>query len=175
MTRGRITGVVVDADVARSSGSSDGLAAACRTAMEAIRETGLTVNLPPGLRKEWDKHQSSFARKWLHAMKSRRLLNSDDVPQDQPLRKKILRWLPPKVARAATKDAHLVEAAFGRGDCVVSRDEVSRSAFGELSKKDGRLRRLRWANPESAECAGWLRRGAPGPRAFALEAPTAEP
>ncbi|MGA9382780.1 MAG: hypothetical protein WBV73_28800 [Phormidium sp.] len=63
--------LVIDASVARAAGGESAKSPTskyCRDFLLAVLDISHRVVMTPDIRKEWDKHQSSFARTWLRTI-----------------------------------------------------------------------------------------------------------
>ncbi|MBD3895261.1 hypothetical protein IEI94_05290 [Halomonas sp. ML-15] len=141
--------VVIDADVARSSGETDHpVSSNCRNLLESVRKNKGVVAFCPVLSQEWAKHASRFARKWLATMvasrKVVRINDENNVAQDVDESQ-----LVDCVKQVALKDCHLVHSAIIASAFVASRDDAAREAFKEASKCVGYIANVVWFNPVS--------------------------
>mgnify|MGYP000087110862 CR=1 FL=1 len=165
----RSSGIVVDADVSRSSAdpSDSPRALACARALLAIRGCeSLHVVFEDKLRQEWHENQGRFARKWLVSMHARRRVTTHaSIPAWSTLRI-VLAGLPERRRGAAEKDLHLVKLARHDGWKLVSLDDTARRIFAQACDGCTELAQLAWANPTAAEVLLWLEKGAEanGPR-----------
>lgn len=120
--------------------------------------------MPPGLKDEWDRHQSLFASRWLTAMVSRRRVSFEDAPVAARMRREIERAAAPNAQglRALRKDFHLVEAAIAADRTVVSLDEAVRELFRTAAATVAAIQKVVWVNPSrtAENPLGWLRDGA---------------
>lgn len=159
----RSSGIVVDADVSRSSAdpSDSPRALACARALLAIRGCeSLLVVFEDKLRQEWHENQGRFARKWLLSMHARRRVTLHaSIPAWSALRI-ILTGLPSRARSAAEKDLHLVELARHDGWKLVSLDDTARRIFAQACSNCTELAQLAWGNPTAAEVLLWLEKGA---------------
>lgn len=115
------------------------------------------------VRREWDDHQSRFARGWRVQMRSRNKLIDPGVSPRNKLRKKLLSSAVKNADREAIlKDAHLIEAAIATDSIVISLDETARRLFAEATKTVDALRGIVWVNPENSDegSIDWLEKGA---------------
>jgi hypothetical protein len=149
--------IVVDANVARSSGTRTSDALACVNVLSEIYVRGHFVAFCPQLWKEWEVHQSSFAVKWLATMKSRKLIHHIDV--DESLTTDFRRSLVNDAQEPkGIEDAHLILTALRASKVVVSNDEKARRFFA--ASKSGKVASIRWTNPCRAEqTILWIREG----------------
>ncbi len=126
--------LVIDANVLRSAGDNSATYPASthsRDVLKAILNICHKAALSPTLEKEWDKHQSVYAKIWRSAMKSRRKLVSVGGVEKSGLRQKVLEAHAEATTKqeAAQKDFHLVEAAIDTDWIVVSLDKAVRDIF----------------------------------------------
>lgn len=158
----RASGIVVDADVSRSSAdpSDSPRALACARALMAIRGCeSLHIAFEDKLKQEWQEHQGRFARKWLLSMHARRRVTLHaSIPAWTALRI-VLTGLPARARAAAEKDLHLVELARHDGWMLVSLDDTARRIFAQACSGCTELGQLAWANPTVAGTLSWLMDG----------------
>ena len=155
--------LVIDADVARSAGTSEDLvSSACRLFLEIVRDVGHHVVMTRAIMEEWSTHLSRFSRKWLTQMHGKKQVYDDDVGPDKILRKRIAKTVPRNQRQAAAKDVHLIEAARGTDCLVASRDKKARGIFRSASKSVRELKPIVWVNPTlpADDPICWLRNGA---------------
>lgn len=166
--------VVIDASIARACGrqgkdSSAAISVACADALQAIKDAGLHAGMSEPLEEEWLRHASTFARKWLVQMFSRkRVRRLESVPLHAGLRR-VLPTLPDEgIQRAIDKDLHLIELALVTDRRIISLDERMRLHLVNLTARVKALSRVHWATPRHAACLVWLRTGAPDEPALLL-------
>ncbi len=158
--------LVIDASVARSSGGEDAVfptSKNCRDFLKAVLDICHHAVLTPEIRKEWHKHKSNFARRWLVSMFARKKAALIDSAEDQVLRGKIYQASQSEKAGAAMlKDIHLLEAALVTDEIVVALDETVRALFIEAAISVGEIRKVVWINPDQPdeEALLWLKGGA---------------
>src|SRR5215210_3162353 len=102
--------LVIDASVAQSSGDEYATyptSKHCRDFLLAVLEIYYCAVMTAEIREEWNRHQSSFARRWRLSMVARRKLYAVDVALNDELREKIGRAASrDKDAEAMLKDTH---------------------------------------------------------------------
>jgi hypothetical protein len=167
--------VVVDTSVARSAGGpgpTHARSVACRDALGAMREASVHAVVSPALLDEYlrQEHQSTFFRKWLATMRSKRQVIETDARPSRDLRLAAGR-LPPSARAAVEKDLLLVSAAQATDDRVLSCDDTVRAHLAVLAADVRPLGRLHWANPEAPGCVAWLGAGAHDDRTWMLAPP----
>lgn len=126
--------LVVDANILRAAGHSEGQASKVREMLEAIRTICHRVLLSEEARSEWDKHASRFARTWWVAMGIRGKIQG--VALHLTRHEEVLEGseLAPERLPGLKKDLHLVVAALEYGDnIVISNDCRAARGFKELS------------------------------------------
>lgn len=65
--------IVIDADIARSSGTSEHpVSSGSRALLDSVTKNGHKIVICPKLMNEWKNHRSLFARKWLASMIAKR-------------------------------------------------------------------------------------------------------
>jgi hypothetical protein len=166
--------IVIDASVAKAcgkqaEGSSTGISVACADALQAIKDAGLHAAMSEPLDDEWLRHASTFARKWLVQMFSRkRVRRVESIPLHDGLRRALPALPDEGIQRAIEKDLHLIELALVTDRRVLSLDERMRLHLGNLTLRVSALSRVHWANPGDATCLVWLQAGAPDAPALLL-------
>jgi hypothetical protein len=159
----RSSGIVVDADVSRSSAdpSDSPRALACARALMAIRGCeSLHVAFEDKLKQEWHKHQGRFARKWLLSMHARRRVTMHTSIPTWSAQRGGVAGVPARPRSAAEKDLHLVELARHDGWKLVSLDDTARRIFAQACSGCTGLEQLAWANPTVVNTLLWLTNGA---------------
>ncbi|HEX8070057.1 MAG TPA: hypothetical protein VF546_08915 [Pyrinomonadaceae bacterium] len=157
---------MIDASVASAAGGAGATfprSKRCRDFLQAVLDVSYRALLTPTLEREWNEHQSGFARTWRRMMVSRRKMIVRDVPENAVLRRGIERVIVSETGRAAVrKDYHLIEAALVVDKVVASLDDTVRVLFGSAAVRIAELRRIIWLNPEIVEeaCVAWLKQGA---------------
>jgi len=81
--------LVIDASVARAAGTENATsptAQACCAFLKAVLEICHRMVMTPEIKKEWDKHESRFAKKWRSTMIAKKKLEyRRDIPTNQKL------------------------------------------------------------------------------------------
>lgn len=141
--------VVVDADVARSSGETKHpVSSSCRKALTLMLENQHYFVACPKVRAEWRKHASAFARTWLSTMIARkRVVFIEANPVFATALEKI--DLDDKTMSIAQKDAHLIDAARARGLFVTSQDDNARTNIRGIRALKDLYSEIAWVNPVS--------------------------
>lgn len=159
--------LVIDTNVARSSGSGDAedvISQSCRRFLLTLKnETKHQVVMSAALEQEWGKHQSRFARIWLIAMENKRRVHHTEIPTQGKLRHQVEHVAEKKAeCDAMLKDTLLIEAAFHTDRIVVSLDETVRNLFHQATEKIPVLTKIAWVNPCISEETPieWLQNGA---------------
>lgn len=157
----------MDASVARSAGwetSTHAPSIRCRQSLEAILEFDHEVIFSQECLDEWKRHRSSYSKKWLYSMHSRKkVVPPENLARNETLRASLSQTAPSDSSRAAIeKDAHLLEAALQADRIVISRDETVRILFRQCCPAVREIRNVLWANPEveAEEVVPWLEGGA---------------
>ena len=159
--------LVIDASLARAAGPLEAphpLARQCRQFLESVLTVCHRIVWTPEIKAEWDKHQSSHARRWLVAMRSRRKVVSIEVAADQELCDGLKRAAgSERASRDMLKDSHLLEAALAADQIVVSLDDRVQADFVAAAEGLKEVQPIVWENPGQSPDAlcGWLARGAP--------------
>jgi hypothetical protein len=165
----RSSGIVVDADVSRSSAdpSDSPRALACARALMAIRGCeSLHIAFEDKLKREWHKHQGRFARKWLLSMHARRRVTTHaSIPAWTTLRT-IIAAFPPRARRALAHGRRQGgwplprRRAAGANSWQAARSQIMNR--GRLTRSGGRLRE---GDSHPHPPSGGARRGAARRRA----------
>lgn len=168
--------LVIDASVVRAAGGIDAIAPLsrhCRDVLQAVLTIGYRAVLTAEIRREWDIHQSRFARQWRVAMTARKKIYVTESAPSPAFLAKITASTPdPAVQAAMHKDLLLVVAALATDKTVISLDARVQRYFAAASHGVRELRVLVWVNPQTAaeEVVPWLQRGAKAEPAFRLRA-----
>jgi hypothetical protein len=161
-------GLVIDASIARACGDEKATyptSVHCRNFLLAVQDGRYVIVMTPGIRAEWDKHQSAFARQWRAKMVSKRKLLALPEQFDGDLWESI-----PDTARSnqqrdeIAKDILLLEAALATDQSISSLDEnTARRFFTRAAKVVPKIREIIWVNPDKPEETPieWLQAGAP--------------
>jgi hypothetical protein len=159
------TKLVIDADVASSSGETEHPTSIhCRQFLQQVLSLGCRVGMTDELRAEWNLHQSTFALNWLVTMTSKKLVEELEGVENKSLRDALFEaGSTQSLRRELLKDAHLLEAAIAFEKRVASRDDRARSRFADISRTNPVISKVCWVNPdkEHEDSMDWLQRGAP--------------
>lgn len=159
--------LVIDADVARASGgrgATHSTAMASRNFLQAVLMICHKVVMTAAIQEEWNKHQSSFARKWRRSMVAKRKLVVLNAFEQLDIRQQIESLsISNNNKEAMLKDFHLIEAALASGCRVVSLDDEVKNLFSATINNLLDLRAVLWVNPvhDSVKVINWLENGAP--------------
>ena len=159
--------LVIDADVARASGSETAThprAEHCRDFLNAVLLLSHRIVMTEKINNEWKNHQSRFARRWRVSMDARKKINRIDPPEDEELQAKVTTTTNnTDEIEAIQKDFHLLQAALATDQTVISLDETVRQLFKQASQQVGEIRNIIWVNPDRTEeqPITWLQNGAP--------------
>lgn len=140
--------IVIDADIARSSGTSvHPTSSSSRCFLENVSKNGHKAVVCPLLMSEWKKHRSLFAKKWLASMIARKKVHFIK-PEDQDRINQLIESNISDLNKRtiATKDAHLINAALLADKVVASNDDTARGVFCDLSDNCGDVRAVKWFN-----------------------------
>jgi hypothetical protein len=161
--------LVIDASVARSAGGNEATSAGskhCRDFLKSVLEICHRIVMTSEMKREWDKHQSSFARQWRVSMVARKKVDYlDDAKNNtvSTLSNKVdLATVNKSDLKAMLKDFHLIESALASDRTIVSLDEAVRKLFIAASSSVGELKSIVWVNPakEEEQPIFWLQDGA---------------
>lgn len=159
--------LVIDADIARSSSlAPKPRPQNCRRFLLSVTENNHLLVMSPDLIAEWNKHQSSFARRWRRKMYGRKKVRVVRPEHDAQLCQRAEEAGESiRQRHAIFKDFHLVEAARATDERIASMDETMRGLLSKAATKKGvqELRSIVWVNPNKPEeeVAYWLESGAP--------------
>ena len=160
--------LVIDTDVAQASGDEDATdprAINCRDFLKEVRSQNHWVVMTREISDEWKRHQSRFALEWRVSMDARRRIDRIDPPEDKELRDKVTNTASDEdEIEAIEKDFHLLQAALGTDQTIISLDETVRGLFKRASQQIGAIRGIIWVNPDRTveeQPIAWLQNGAP--------------
>ena len=117
--------LVVDASVLRSAGGKPGHSAHCRQILVDVLARGHGAVTCPEIRDEWNRHQSTFARKWRVDMVSNKRLHVINIDvHRQRIAEQIdeLQDVSSAKLTALRKDVHMLAAAAHADRVIVSCD-----------------------------------------------------
>jgi hypothetical protein len=141
--------VIIDADIARSSGMTEHpVSSGSRALLNSISQNGHKAAMCPTLMAEWNKHRSLFARKWLASMIAKKKVNfikPQSITNDLIVNN-LNNLNKEKEIAIAVKDAHLIDGALAVDNIIASNDDIARNVFCELSNSCGDLRTIKWFN-----------------------------
>ena len=160
--------LVIDADVARASGSETAThprAEHCRNFLNAVLSLSHRMVMTEQINNEWKNHQSRFARRWRVSMDARKKIDRIDPPENAELQAKVTTTTNNEnEIEALQKDFHLLQAALATDQTVISLDETVRGLFKQASQQVGEIRDIIWVNPDRTakeQPIAWLQNGAP--------------
>ena len=160
--------LVIDADVARASGSETAThprAEHCRDFLNAVLSLSHRIVMTEKINNEWKNHQSRFARRWRVSMDARKKITRIDPPEDEELQAKVTTTTnDADEIEALRKDFHLLHAALATDQVIISLDETVRGLFKRASQQVGEIRNIIWVNPDRTaeeQPIAWLQNGAP--------------
>ena len=159
--------LVIDADVARASGSETAThprAEHCRDFLSAILSLSHRMVMTEQINNEWKNHQSRFARRWRVSMDARKKIDRINPSEDEELQVKITTTTNNEnEIEALRKDFHLLQAALATDQTIISLDETVRGLFKRASQQVGEIRNIIWVNPDRTteeHPIAWLQNGA---------------
>lgn len=158
--------IVIDADIAHAAGGEDAAhltSQRCRDTLKTVRVAGHNLTMTPEIIREWNDHQSGFARLWRVQMESEDRICSPNVVTDIALLNKIEHTAADAgVLRALRKDFHLIEAALATNKTVISLEHRARLHFRNACHAVEEICTVVWVNPNILEedCLTWLTNGA---------------
>ncbi len=159
--------LVIDADVARASGSETAThprAERCRDFLNAVLSLSHRIVMTEKINNEWKNHQSRFARRWRVSMDARKKIDRINPPEDENLQTKVTTTThDADEIDFMEKDFHLLQAALATDQTVISLDETVRGLFKRASQQVGEIRNIIWVNPDQPgeEPILWLQNSAP--------------
>ena len=160
--------LVIDADVARASGSETAThprAEHCRDFLNAVLSLSHRIAMTEKINNEWKDHQSRFARRWRVSMDARKKIDRINPPEYVELQAKVTNTASDEdEIEAMEKDFHLLQAALGTDQTIISLDETVRGLFKRASQQVGAIRGIIWVNPDRTveeQPITWLQNGAP--------------
>ncbi len=116
--------LVIDASIARASGGADAVHPTAATVRDFLQQVLIICHravMTPAIRGEWDRHESSFARKWRRSMVAKRKLIILDLPERCDLRTAVDQGSASRNEKSAMiKDLLLVEAAIATDERIIA-------------------------------------------------------
>jgi hypothetical protein len=102
--------------------------------------------MTPSLLDEWKRHESPFARKWLHSMFARRKVRNVKhacfiLPATG------MTCLNDEENESLRKDAHLFEGAFEGDGIIISLDDEAARIWDKCHKHTQVPKAIRWITP----------------------------
>lgn len=168
--------LVIDASIARAAGSEGAThptSKNCRDVLLLVKDVCHRLVISERISQEWKDHQSTFARRWLVEMFSRKKVQRTEPPSEE----QVYDWVQELSNswaddQAMWKDAHLLAAALDTDQTVLSLDEIVREKFTRLAGMITQLRSIVWANPNRPEenVLEWIKKGAKPDRSRCLGA-----
>ena len=159
---------VIDTDVLRRSGNEKATFPAaknCRDFLNTVQLLTYYVVISPELNREWNKHASTFARRWRVAMEKQDRVCYIKPAQDKKIESKVLETSrSKKQEESMKKDLHLINAALATDQTVISCEQKIRKLFARATKQVKEIRKVIWVNPERTvdeKPIEWLQNGAP--------------
>ena len=157
--------LVIDASVARSCGGEDAkhpTSKNCRDFLKAVLKICHSMVMTDELQAEWNKHESTFARKWRVSMIDKRKYKFCKSVTLSELRNKLEQLkMEHKTREAIWKDICLVEAAIATDKIIISLDDKVRDYLVEVSENIPEVKLILWLNPDKeSESVKWLEKGA---------------
>ena len=159
--------LVIDADVARASGSETAThprAQNCRDFLNAILSLSHRIVMSEKINNEWKNHQSRFARRWRVSMDARKKIVRINPPEGAELQNKVTSTTNDEdEIEAIEKDFHLLHAALATDQTVIRLMKASDDFSDDASQQVGEIRNIIWVNPDKVEeqPIAWLQNGAP--------------
>ena len=159
--------LVIDADVARASGSETAIhprAEHCRDFLNTVLSLSHRLVMTEKINNEWKNHQSRFARRWRVSMDARKRIERINPPEYAELQTKVTTTTnDADEIEAMEKDFHLLQAALTTDQTIISLDETVRGLFKRASQSVGEIRDIIWINPDRTveeHPIAWLQNGA---------------
>ena len=178
--------IVVDASVARAAGlegATHPTSFHCAQFLQVMMAICHQAAFTEELSREWDKHQSSVARRWRSSMIAKKkliYLESDgldhlygsfreQILRDYAQRKQaypndeFLDAAENNMLNTVLKDVHLIDAAIKTDSRVASLEKEIRGHFRDLAPAVPDLKQIVWVNPAipEEEAVAWLEQSAP--------------
>ena len=142
-----IYSVIIDADVARSSGTSiHPVSSGSRALLDSVKSNRHKATMCKTLLAEWKHQRSLYASTWLSSMYSRKLVNRIEP---KSITKLLIQnnLTNDKSIDTALKDAHIIDVAIEANGIIASNDDKARKVFCELGRSCGNLQSIIWFNP----------------------------
>jgi hypothetical protein len=167
MTKSKGVAIIIDADIARAAGGKDAVHPTpinCRNFLQTFLKTPHYLAMSPAIREEWEKHESSFTRRWRVSMVARKKFTYVQPESNLDLTEMatscLVDWSQKK---ALLKDFHLVLTALACDRRISSMDETVRGLLAVCTKQVIEIRDITWVNPDKTDeqPIDWLKAGAP--------------
>jgi hypothetical protein len=138
--------VIIDADIARSSGTSEHpVSSSSRAILESVRDNKHKIAMCPLLFAEWKKHSSTFATRWLSSMIAKKQLQFIKPNSDTKIHIED-NILDENIMAISVKDAHLIDAALHEDKIIASNDDEARNTFIAISDNYKCINEIVWFN-----------------------------
>jgi len=164
MTRKNQKRLVIDANIARSAGTSEvPVSRYSRNALDAILRGEFIAVFSQALRAEWKDHSSLHSKLWWASMFARRRVEVEEGKEFAIHLDRACSCLEQERWKAAlTKDFHLIQSALASGRTILSNETNFPQLVAIACGKVRDLSKLYYANPaaERDECVLWLKAGA---------------
>lgn len=153
--------IVIDASVARAAGekSSAPDSTNCRVFLEDFMKTTNKILMNQEIYREWNKHESKFAKIWrVHMISKKRMVLIKDI-ENKEIRNFVECNIKNElVKKSIIKDLHLVEAALSTDEIVISCDDRMRNHLKTMCNECKSVKRLMWGSPIkiSDDLKGWI-------------------
>lgn len=141
--------LVIDADIARSSGLTEHpVSSGSRDMLDLVYTTASEAYFCRTLLDEWNKHQSKYTRMWRVKMYSAKRIK---IVRHTDATKQVLSLIPECAKqKAAIKDSHLIDTSNASGKIIISNDDTARNAFSSLLAGNGLISGVYWMSPLSS-------------------------
>jgi hypothetical protein len=164
MTRKNRKMLVIDANIARSAGTTEVPSSFySRACLDAVLKAEYVAVFSHALEQEWNKHASLYSRQWRASMVARRRIESVEGREFAHLLDRACSCLA-RIAwqDALRKDFHLVQSALATGQILLSNETNLPSHLKASCEAVTEFRKLFFANPEieQGDCITWIVAGA---------------
>ena len=138
--------VIIDADIARSSGTTEHpVSSGSRAILDSVKNNKHKIAMCPLLFAEWKNHHSVFAKRWLSSMIAKKQIQF--VKPNSNTKEHIEEHiLDEKIKAISVKDAHLIDAALHVDKIIASNDDNARNAFITISGNYKCINEIVWFN-----------------------------
>jgi hypothetical protein len=164
MTRKNGKRLVIDANIARSAGTTEVPSSSySRICLNAVLDADYIAVFNKALRQEWRKHASLHATRWRVSMVARRRIEDKEGAEFAHHLDRVCACLERTSSKdALRKDFHLIQSALATEQLILSNEKEFPRFVASACNAVKVLLQLHYANPavEGDACILWIKAGA---------------